>query len=70
MNGLDWRGTYFSRFEPVASQGGVTVWTAGHETALKLAELDPNGLKAPRVTTASQAVAHFSDRPPARSPRA
>src|SRR4051812_38662181 len=32
MNGLEWRGAYFSRLQTVASQGGVTVWTTGHET--------------------------------------
>jgi len=41
---------------------GGAVWTASHETAERLAALDPNGLRAPRMTAASQGVAHLSDR--------
>jgi hypothetical protein len=62
MNGLDWRGAYFSRLQPVTSQGGTTVWSVSRETAQQLAQMDPNVLRAPRVTAASQAVAHIFDR--------
>ena len=41
---------------------GGSVWTASRETAEALAELDPNGLNAPRMTAASQGLAHLSDR--------
>jgi hypothetical protein len=62
MSGLDWRGAYFSRLQPVASQGGATVWTVSSGTAHELAEKDPTAVRAPRVTAASRAVAHVFDR--------
>jgi hypothetical protein len=62
MNGLEWRGALFSQLRPVACRGGSTVWTTSRETAQKLADRDPKGLTAPRVTTASQSVAHLFQR--------
>jgi hypothetical protein len=62
MNGLEWRGAFYSQLQPITSQKGGAVWTASRETAERLAELDPNGLKAPRMTASSQGLAHFSDR--------
>jgi hypothetical protein len=62
IHGLEWRGTFFSQLQPVTTQMGGAVWTASHETVERLAALDPNGLKAPRMTAAPQGVAHLSDR--------
>ena len=62
MIGLGWRGEFFNRLQPVTSQGGATVWTTGVEAARALAEKAPKSLKAPRVTSASQAVAHVLHR--------
>jgi hypothetical protein len=61
-NGLEWRGAFYAQLQPVTSQMGGSVWTASRETAERLAELDPQALKAPRITAASQGVAHLSDR--------
>jgi hypothetical protein len=62
IDGLDWRRTYFDRLHPVSTQAGGSVWTASHETADSLVQLDPFMTKAPCVTTTSQAVAHLSSR--------
>jgi hypothetical protein len=62
INGLEWRGTFLDRLQPVARQGSATVWTAGRETAARLAELDPDARRAQRFSAPPRAVAHFSDR--------
>jgi hypothetical protein len=62
INGLEWRGTFFDRLQPVARQGGGSVWTASRATAARLAELDPDAVKAHRFSAPPRAVAHFSDR--------
>ena len=62
INGLDWRGEFFSRLQPIASQSGATVWTTDRETADTLSERDPNGVKAPKVIMAPQAPAHIVHR--------
>jgi hypothetical protein len=62
ISGLEWRGTFHSQLQPVGGRAGGSVWTASRETAERLAELDPNGWKAPQITAASQGWAHLSDR--------
>jgi hypothetical protein len=62
IDGLEWRGRYFGQLQAVTSHGGGSVWTASRQTAARLAELDPNGLTAPRITAAPRAVAHLTDR--------
>jgi hypothetical protein len=62
INGLEWRRTFFDRLQPVARQGGGSVWTASRETAARLAELDPDAGKAPCLAAPPRGVAHFSDR--------
>jgi hypothetical protein len=62
MDGLGWRGGFFSRLQPVATHAGASVWTTSRAAAEELAALDPDGIKAPRVTAASQAAAHVFHR--------
>jgi hypothetical protein len=65
MDGLGWRESLSRELQPVARQGGATVWTAPH-AALKLllekATEKPAGqvVQTPRVTVASQAVSHLT----------
>lgn len=62
MNGLEWRGTFYSHLQPVATQGGTTVWTSDRETTRKLAETDSRVTKAPRVNAMPRSPVTIVDR--------
>jgi hypothetical protein len=62
INGLEWRGTFFDRLQPVARQAGGSIWTVSRETAARLAALDPDARQATRIAAPPRVVAHFSDR--------
>jgi hypothetical protein len=62
IKGLEWRGDFFARLQPVANQGAATVWTASRETAKQLAEKDSDGRSVWRATAATQSVVHLSSR--------
>ncbi len=63
VRGLEWRQSAGCGLKPVASRGGVTVWTAPRDFFKAL----PGGstkdvVTAPRITSFSQAPAHFTIR--------
>ncbi|HMB04422.1 MAG TPA: hypothetical protein VKP69_11875 [Isosphaeraceae bacterium] len=65
MDGLGWREALGRDLQPVARQGGATVWTAPHEALeplLEKATEKPAGqvVQSPRVTVASQSVSHLA----------
>jgi hypothetical protein len=62
IDGLDWRRDHFARLQPVATQGGASVWTTGRDVAEALADRDPNALKTPAVAAPSRAAATVFNR--------
>ncbi len=63
VHGLQWREAAGRGLKPVASRGGVTVWTAPRDFFETLPEGSTKKVVAtPRVTAFSQAPAHFTIR--------
>jgi hypothetical protein len=63
VHGLQWREAADRGLKPVASRGGVTVWTAPRDFFKTLPEGTTKKVVAtPRVTAFSQAPAHFTIR--------
>src|SRR5271165_3174205 len=63
VHGLQWREAAGRGLKPVASRGGVTVWTAPRDFFKTLPEGTTKKVVAtPRVTAFSQAPAHFTIR--------
>jgi hypothetical protein len=63
VQGLQWREAAGHGLKPVASRGGVTVWTAPRDFFKSLPEGTTKELMTtPRVTSFSQAPAHFTIR--------
>ncbi len=58
IEGLGWRSAAYSRMKPAARQGAATIWTADRSLKATLeASSVGRSIKAPKVTTATDAVA-------------
>jgi hypothetical protein len=62
IKGLEWRGDFFARLQPVSHQGPATIWTASRATAEQLAEKDPDARKATHAMATPRAVVHLTSR--------
>ena len=61
MDGLDWRKAVYTQLQPVARQGGVTVWTAGGDVVKPLVAGASRVIQAPQVTaSATSPVVHVN----------
>ena len=60
MEGLDWRSSLSSKLQPINRLGGATVWSAPGDVVPTLVRKADKVLAAPKVTSFSEAPAHFN----------
>jgi hypothetical protein len=61
MDGLDWRTSAYSRLQPVARQGGSTIWTADKTLASALAERARDASPCHTIMAVGEAVMTKAD---------